>query len=427
MTTPTAFAQASQEGLELDILRPTALETSSRDEALVLHPVDHGLHAWIFVGASSGLELLVWGFPLCYGIFQDWYLTHEFKNASEAAVNSVGTLTLGIQYAEGILVILFARQYARYLRHMMWACLAICVISMFLSSFATEVWQLILLQGIVYSMAGGLLYSPYILWLPEWFVERRSLAGSLTLASMSLGGAIYPVLMNYLLVHTGFRWTLRIWSGILLILGVPSVMGVKPRLPIAPTSNPNRVPFDATFLRSPMFLLMAITVLIQGLGYLCVSLYIPSYATALGFSRTDGTIALSAFNLATVVGQVLAGLYCERRPYTGVIFLSGLSASVLAYGLWGFAHNLSTVFIFSIAFAFTAGAFSSTWMSAATHIAASRPASDVFMSLAVVKGISAVVGPLIAAALHPKKASTAYLTSGRGGWGGYGFTGQYLP
>lgn len=45
------------------------------------------------------------------------------------------------------------------------------------------------------------------------------------------------------------------------------------------------------------------------------------------------------------------------------------------------------------------------------------------MSFAAVKGLSAVIGPLIAAALHPKKASGATLSTGRGGWGGYGFTG----
>lgn len=31
--------------------------------------------------------------------------------------------------------------------------------------------------------------------------------------------------------------------------------------------------------------------------------YIPSYATTLGFSRIDGTIALSVYNLASVVGK----------------------------------------------------------------------------------------------------------------------------
>lgn len=45
------------------------------------------------------------------------------------------------------------------------------------------------------------------------------------------------------------------------------------------------------------------------------------------------------------------GLYCERRPFTGVIVFSGAVSSILAYALWGFAHDLKTVFIFTVTFA----------------------------------------------------------------------------
>ena len=108
-----------------------------------------------------------------------------------AAINSVGTVTLAIQYSVGIFVIFFARRYARFLRWMMVACLVICVLSMLISSFSTkvwscarvctncsslilthfdfEVWHLILLQGIVYGTSGGLLYTPYIIWVDVLF------------------------------------------------------------------------------------------------------------------------------------------------------------------------------------------------------------------------------------------------------------------
>ncbi|KAF8306442.1 MFS general substrate transporter [Clavulina sp. PMI_390] len=410
--------------IELRAFSHTTSETNNEEVAVALHPADRGFHAWLFVVAACGLELIVWGFPLCFGIFQDWYLTHEFKDASEAAVNAVGTINLSLQYAEGILVVLLARRYARYLRHAMWVCLGISALAIFLSSFATQIWQLIILQGVIYGAAGGFLYSPYIIWLPEWFSERRSLAASLVFAGMPLGGAVFPIVMNSLLERLDFRWTLRIWSGFLLVFGGVCILGIKPRLPIAPTVQMGPiVPMDMSFMKAPMFIIMAVTIILQGLGMFCVSLYIPSYATTLGFSRMDGTIALSVYNLASVVGQIMFGVWCERRPFTGVVFFSGLVTSILAYALWGFAHDLTTVFIFTVGFASIAGGFSSTWMQAATSIAANRPASDVMMGFGAVKAIPAIVGPLIAAALHPKKAAGATLTAGPGGWGGYGFTG----
>jgi MFS family permease len=44
------------------------------------------------------------------------------------------------------------------------------------SSFAQEVWQLVLMQGVVYAVGGGLAYSPTILFVNEWFVRRKGLA-----------------------------------------------------------------------------------------------------------------------------------------------------------------------------------------------------------------------------------------------------------
>lgn len=55
--------QPGQE-IELDTLDyPIVSEETRRDEAVALHPVDRGYHAWLFVAASACLELLVWGFP----------------------------------------------------------------------------------------------------------------------------------------------------------------------------------------------------------------------------------------------------------------------------------------------------------------------------------------------------------------------------
>ena len=54
--------------------------------------------------------------------------------------------------------------------------LGIVAISLIASSFANTVWQLILTQGILYALGGGLLYAPTILFLDEWFIRRKGLA-----------------------------------------------------------------------------------------------------------------------------------------------------------------------------------------------------------------------------------------------------------
>ena len=64
----------------------------------------------------------------------------------------------------------------------------------------------------------------------------------------------------------------------------------------------------------------------------------------------NGTLALAVFNLATVVGQVLIGYYCDIGPYTAVMIGTSAVSAVLAYALWGFAHSLALVYVFAVMF-----------------------------------------------------------------------------
>lgn len=58
-----------------------------------LPPVDTGKDAWLFLAACFAMEALVWGFAFTFGIFQDYYSTHEpFKGEKNIAV--VGTMAM---------------------------------------------------------------------------------------------------------------------------------------------------------------------------------------------------------------------------------------------------------------------------------------------------------------------------------------------
>lgn len=142
---------------------PSPAETAEehhRNEAAPLAPVDGGIKAWTFVFSSFVLECLVWGFafsygfyvnqllvpsdavpsPASFGIFQEWYLTHPpFDTASETSINAIGTITIAIQYMEGLIVIAISQRRPQLLPKLMWFALAGCSGSMFLSSFSTSV------------------------------------------------------------------------------------------------------------------------------------------------------------------------------------------------------------------------------------------------------------------------------------------------
>lgn len=115
---------------------------------------------------------------------------------------------------------------------------------------------------------------------------------------------------------------------------------------------------------------------------------------------------------------------------------SGTGAALSAYLLWGFAHSLGLIFAFVVVFGslvrilptyfhlcsehtgiLQSGGFSSVWPAACSEIAGPEQGSvsNIFGCLGMVKGGAAVIGPLIAAALHrPQEAAMKSTYSGYG-------------
>ncbi|KAI0049014.1 hypothetical protein FA95DRAFT_1677818 [Auriscalpium vulgare] len=316
----TSFPEEKASSLSGDQYTP-------KEETADVAAVDGGVQAWTFVFCSFLLEGLVWGLPFSYGVLKEWYLSNPpFEGASEVMINAIGTVTLAIQYMEGIALAFVFGRFPHWLRPIMIGGFVVRVTSMFISSFCDQ----------------GCLYMPVIFWLSEWLVLQRSLA------------------TDYLLQRIGFRWTIRAIALTVGILGGLAILGVKPRLPIPPASSRQTAPpLDFSFLKSPVFISVVSLPVEDASGLLSVScpghyrihagarilpgvsIYIPTYAVALGYSRLSGTLTLAIFNLASVVGQMVCGYYCDLGPYTHVMLFSSMLSSILVYALWGFAHSLA--------------------------------------------------------------------------------------
>jgi hypothetical protein len=68
--------------------------------------------------------------------------------------------------------------------------LFIVLVALVASSFSTQVWHLILTQGILYAIGGSLLYAPTMFYLDEWFILRKGLAFGIMWAGVGVVGLI---------------------------------------------------------------------------------------------------------------------------------------------------------------------------------------------------------------------------------------------
>lgn len=111
----------------------------------------------------------------CNSLPSQLYLsTHApFDSSSLASIGAVGTVSLGLYLILPFPSVLLSRRYPHLVRRAVWLSLVINVASLFASSFATNVATLVVLQGVIGGVSGSVLYLPALLYLPEWFVERR--------------------------------------------------------------------------------------------------------------------------------------------------------------------------------------------------------------------------------------------------------------
>jgi MFS family permease len=88
----------------------------------------------------------------------------------------IGTCQIGCLYMLAPISISVLEAWPEMRRFTSVIGLAIVLASLVASSFAANVWQLVVTQGVLYGIGGNLLYTPLMFYLDEWFVHRKGLA-----------------------------------------------------------------------------------------------------------------------------------------------------------------------------------------------------------------------------------------------------------
>jgi MFS family permease len=401
-------------------------ERGANQETLAsdLAPIDGGKDAWIFLLASFSFEFIIWGQAYGYGSYLDYHTNNPkspLYQQSTASISAIGTLVIGGQHFVPLLARGFFRAYPRLIRVVSTTCICLSALSILIASFMDNVVYLILFQGIFFGISSGITFTPVILWLSQWFDKRRGLATGIIYSGSGLGGIVFPIIITKLLNAVGFAWTLRIMALMSFTIGSLASMALKPRLPVSTASNPffsmkDLLPGNLTALVSPFAGLSEIVLFLQACAWYTISLYISTYTTSLGFSSSTATGVLSAFNASATVGYLIIGRLIDIAPYNVVIIASTTMCSLSAFILLGFAHSLPLVFVFVLIFGLSGGGFSTFMTAISRDLAAfsKQESATLYLALIFIRGLAAVSGPLIGAALYDptKNSFRVYGTKG---------------
>ncbi|KAJ7913560.1 major facilitator superfamily domain-containing protein [Mycena leptocephala] len=376
-----------------------------------LPPVDRGIGAWSFLAIAFIIEAIVWGFPNAYGVFLDSYL-QDPRYASQKDATSllplIGTLSSGIIYCSGRPFINpIAARYPHHRRKSMWFGAALCCGTLFGASYATEIFQLVLLQGVFYAIGGSLLYLPCISYMSEWFVARRGMANGILFAGTAAGGLLLPLVLPPLISNYGSSKTLRILAIAIAILLFPLLPFLKGRLPQTRVRihgpAPRGAPGPQEWMKNKSFWVFLSVNTLQGLAYFVPIVYLPTFANDLHVSASNSAVTLAMLNAASLVGRLSMGYLSDKfNPW--ILALATLfTTSVATFILWGIvSHSFAGLMAFGIVYGSVAGGWSSLWTGFVRPLAMDDPAmsTTLYGYLLLSRGIGNIVSTPISAKLY---------------------------
>jgi MFS family permease len=279
------------------------------------------------------------------------FLIYAFGVFIEPLSNELGAgrgdvslaLTLGIMgnlVAAPLIGILSDRFGAR--RMILWGVAALSV-SLAAFSFIQQLSHLYMVSVLMVLFAAGSGPITYARVISSWFDDRRGLAIGLTMAGLGIGGAIAPVLSQYLIDEYGWRMAYRYLGAIVFVVSFPLLfLFIRNRPADANDNSPQAQNNDEATppveeghsvrdaARQSAFWYMAIGFLLVALGNSGGLVHLPPLLTDAGLTPQRAAAYAGVMGIGVTIGRAAAGYMLDlfHAPYVAVAFLLG---PVIAY------------------------------------------------------------------------------------------------
>ncbi|KAH8817240.1 major facilitator superfamily domain-containing protein [Xylogone sp. PMI_703] len=398
--------------------RHNSIHENGQDERSVpqeLKPADRGRDAWIVLIAGFIFEALFWGFPMCFGVFQNYYSNiPEFRSDSDN-IALIGTLAQGLYFLGAPFSAMLTKRFLKYQRQQIWLGWPMCILGLLTASFAKTVPGLIATQGVLYGLGFVILTYPIISMINEWWVIRKGMAFGLISAASGATGAVMPIIIESLLHRYGYSATLRATAVAMTLLTGPLIPLFRGRLPISNnTTLPSRT--NRNFLQKPLFWIYSLSVLVQGLGFFIPPVFLSSYATSVGLSSVKGALLLAIMSISQVLGQFTLGYMSDKKLSVSFLAIfSSLIAAIASLIFWGFAKSIPLLMVFSIVYGFFAFGFG-TLRTAMGQAVSDDPSTffTTYSIFAFLQGLGNVlVSPISSALLSSRITMREHYAAGR--------------
>jgi predicted MFS family arabinose efflux permease len=199
----------------------------------------------------------------------------------------------------------------------------------------------------------ALLFTPSVAAVGHYFSTRRGNATGIACTGGSIGGIIFPFMLQKLIPEVGFPWSCRIVGFLCLALCIIANILIRNRLP--PLENADTYP-DLRIFKSAAFSITTLGVFLIEWGLFVPITYISSYALSQGFSQAFAFQILPIMNVGSFFGRWIPGFYADKIGRYNTIILSVTLNIIAVLCIWLPAGNTTAGFVmFALLFGFASG------------------------------------------------------------------------
>ena len=327
-------------------------DDAANDKAFLISmvPPDGGTTAWLQVLASFLINVNNWGLVNSFGVYQAYYERTLLPSHSSTTISWIGTLQGALLLLIGVISgPLFDMGFFRLI--LVSAGLTL-VFALMMLSLATSYYQVLLSQGLLLGICGGLLYIPSVALIPLYFKDRRGLALGLATSGASVGGVVYPIVFRRLLDEIGFAWATRVIAFIALATLAVAAVIVQP---LNQMKKPVRQLFEVSAVKEVPLLAFMVSAFLLFCAFLIPFFLTPTFAeTALGTSEDTAFYLLAVINAAQFFGRTIPAAMSDYGAGEAMLFGAEAIAGILGLA-WIAVHNLGGFVVFLIFYGFASG------------------------------------------------------------------------
>lgn len=312
-----------------------------------------GVGSWLVVfGSFMGLFGSL-GLVNTIGTFQAYIQEHQLKEYGSGkngwifGVYAFLTFLCGVQIGP-----IFD---ARGPRLLVLAGSILTIVQMIALGFCTEYWHFMLVIGITGGLGASLIFTPAVAAISHFFMERRAVATGIAATGGSVGGVVFPLVLQALFPKIGFAWATRVVALICLISVTIACLLIRSRLPKKPFSKENVLP-DIFIFREPKFALTTAGIFFVEWGVFIPISYISSYALDHGVSERFSYQILAILNAGSFFGRWLPGFFADFLGRFNTLIVTVALCLICVACLWLPAgDNLPVIVVFAVLFGFSSG------------------------------------------------------------------------